>query len=159
MSIESVIPPNHLSSPSPPAFNLSQHQGLFSFRLYMANISSRRKYEDFPSGTVDKNPPCNTGDMGSIPGPGGFHMPQSNKAHVPRLLTCTLEPWSCNWWGHILQVLKPAHLKPVLHQHIWWPVHHQNEKQHTTMKISPWPPQLEKAGAKQWRSSAAKSKF
>ena len=29
-SIESVMPPNHfiLSSPSPPAFNLSQHQGL-----------------------------------------------------------------------------------------------------------------------------------
>ena len=31
MSIESVMPSNHLilSSPPPPAFNLSQHQGLF----------------------------------------------------------------------------------------------------------------------------------
>ena len=31
MSIESVMPSNHLilSSPSPPAFTLSQHQGLF----------------------------------------------------------------------------------------------------------------------------------
>ena len=33
MSIESVMPSNYLihplSSPSPPAFNLSQHQGLF----------------------------------------------------------------------------------------------------------------------------------
>ena len=30
MSIESVMPSNHpLSSPSPPAFHLSQHQGLF----------------------------------------------------------------------------------------------------------------------------------
>ena len=29
MSIESVMPSNHLSSPFPPAFNLSQHQGLF----------------------------------------------------------------------------------------------------------------------------------
>ena len=32
MSIESVMPSNHLTplpSPSPPAFNLSQHQGLF----------------------------------------------------------------------------------------------------------------------------------
>ena len=28
-SIESVMPSSHLSSPSPPAFNLSQHQGLF----------------------------------------------------------------------------------------------------------------------------------
>ena len=33
MSIESVTPSNHviLSSPSPPAFNLSQHQGLFQW--------------------------------------------------------------------------------------------------------------------------------
>ena len=33
MSIESVLPSNHLilSSPSPPAFNLDQHQGLFKW--------------------------------------------------------------------------------------------------------------------------------
>ena len=33
MSIESVMPSNHLilSSPSPPTFNLSQHQGLFKW--------------------------------------------------------------------------------------------------------------------------------
>ena len=33
MSIESVMPSNHLilSSPSPPAFSLSQHQGLFKW--------------------------------------------------------------------------------------------------------------------------------
>ena len=29
MSIESVMPSNHMSSPSPPVFNLSQYQGLF----------------------------------------------------------------------------------------------------------------------------------
>ena len=29
MSIKLVMPSNHLMSPSPPAFNLSQHQGLF----------------------------------------------------------------------------------------------------------------------------------
>ena len=29
MSIESVVPSNHLSSPLPPALNLSQHEGLF----------------------------------------------------------------------------------------------------------------------------------
>ena len=33
---------------------------------------------DFPGGAVDKNPPANTGDMGSIPGPGRFHMLGSN---------------------------------------------------------------------------------
>ena len=36
------------------------------------------KQVDFSSGTVDKNPPASAGDMGSIPDPGRFHMPQSN---------------------------------------------------------------------------------
>ena len=31
MSIEPVMPSNHLIFPSPPAFNLSQHQGLFQW--------------------------------------------------------------------------------------------------------------------------------
>ena len=34
-----------------------------------------------------KNPPASAGDMGSIPGPGRCHMPQSNYASVPQLLT------------------------------------------------------------------------
>ena len=42
-----------------------------------------------------KNPPANAGDMGSSPGPGRSHMPQSNEARVP-------------------QPLKPACLEPVL---------------------------------------------
>ena len=33
---------------------------------------------DFSGGIVDKNPPANAGDMGSIPGLGRFHMPQGN---------------------------------------------------------------------------------
>ena len=41
---------------------------------------------DVPGGTVDKNPPANAGDTGSIPGPGRFHMLQGNYAHVPQLL-------------------------------------------------------------------------
>ena len=32
----------------------------------------------FPGGTVVKNPPANAGDMGSSPGQGRSHMPQSN---------------------------------------------------------------------------------
>ena len=32
----------------------------------------------FPGGTVVKNPPANTGDPGSSPGPGRSHMPRSN---------------------------------------------------------------------------------
>ena len=34
--------------------------------------------EDFPGGTVDENPPANAGDVGSVSGPGRFHMPQSD---------------------------------------------------------------------------------
>ena len=43
--------------------------------------------KDFPSGTEDKNPLANAGDMGLIPGLGGFHMLWSNKAHAPQLLS------------------------------------------------------------------------
>ena len=57
----------------------------FTFKLW------RGEYEqDFPGGTVGKNPPANAGDTGSIPGPGRFHMVQSNEACVPQLLKCTL---------------------------------------------------------------------
>ena len=33
---------------------------------------------DFPGGAVVKNPPANTGDTGSSPGPGRSHMLRSN---------------------------------------------------------------------------------
>ena len=45
---------------------------------------------------MDKNPPANAADMGSIPGPGRLHMPQSN-------------------WARSLQLLKSARLEPVLY--------------------------------------------
>ena len=32
----------------------------------------------FPGSLVNKNSPANAGDMGSTPGQGTFHMPQSN---------------------------------------------------------------------------------
>ena len=54
-----------------------------------------------------KNPPANAGDMGSSPGPGRSHMPQSNYTSEPRLLSLrsrAREP----------QLLKPARLEPVL---------------------------------------------
>ena len=38
----------------------------------------RKSFEDFPGGTVGKNIPANARDIGSIPGLGRFHMPQSN---------------------------------------------------------------------------------
>ena len=41
----------------------------------------------FPGGAVVKNPPANAGDTGLSPGPGRPHMPQSNYARAPQLLS------------------------------------------------------------------------
>ena len=47
----------------------------------------------FPGGSLLKNLPANAGDTGSIPGPGSSHMPQSNEACAPQLLTlCSRAP-------------------------------------------------------------------
>ena len=53
------------------------------------------------------NPPANAGNTGSSPGPGGSHVPRSNWAHAPQLLSLrsgAREP----------QLLKPVCLEPVL---------------------------------------------
>ena len=42
---------------------------------------------DFPGDAVVKNPSANAGDTGSSPGPGRSHMPQSNQARAPQLLS------------------------------------------------------------------------
>ena len=47
----------------------------------------RGRGRDFPGGEVDRNPPANTGDTGSIPGPGRFYMLWSNWALEPQLLS------------------------------------------------------------------------
>ena len=49
-------------------------------------VCSLKSTEDFPGGPVVKNPPADAGDMGSIPGPGRFHMPRGNQVCVPQLL-------------------------------------------------------------------------
>ena len=46
----------------------------------------------FPGGAVVKSPPANAGDTGSGPGLGGSHMPRSNWAREPQLLS--LRVWS-----------------------------------------------------------------
>ena len=70
-----------------------------------------------PCGAVVKNPPGNAGNTGSSPGPGRSHMPWSNKAHAPQLLS----PRSR---AHVSQLLYPACLEPVLHNKR----SHRNEK-------------------------------
>ena len=48
---------------------------------------SNKQPTDLPDGTVVKNLPANAGDTGLIPGPVRSHMPWSNKARVPQLLS------------------------------------------------------------------------
>ena len=47
----------------------------------------------FPGGSVVKKPPVDAGDTGSIPGPGASHLPWSNKAHAPQLLSLCSRAW------------------------------------------------------------------
>ena len=43
--------------------------------------------QGFPGRAVVRNPPANAGDTGSSPGPGRSHMPWSNEARAPQLLS------------------------------------------------------------------------
>ena len=68
-------------------------------------------------GSVVESPPANVGDKGWIPGLGGF---QCHGAAKPALR---------KYWAHVLQLLKPKNLAPVLHNtgdhHVERPVHRQ----------------------------------
>ena len=79
----------------------------------------------FPGGAVVENLPANAGDTGSSPGPGRSHMPRSNWACEPQLLS--LRVWSlCSATREAAIVRGPR----------------------TTMKSGPRLPQLEKALAR-----------
>ena len=76
----------------------------------------------FPGGTMVENLPANAGDTGLNPGLGRSHMPQSNWAREPQLLS--LRAWSlCSTTREAAIVRGP----------------------HTAMKSGPRLPQLEKA--------------
>ena len=82
-----------------------------------------------------KNPPANAGDMGSSPGPGRSHMPRSDWAREPQLLS--LRIWSlCSATREAATVRGPR----------------------TVMKSGPRLPQLEKALAQKRRPNTAKNK-
>ena len=79
--------------------------------------------------------PADAGDMGSSPGLGGSHMPRSNEAREPQLLS--LRVWSlCSATREAATVRGPR----------------------TAMKSGPRLPQLEKALAQKRRPSIAKKK-
>ena len=82
-----------------------------------------------------ENPPANAGHMGSSPGLGRSHMPQSNWAREPQLLS--LRVWSlCSATREAAIARGPR----------------------TAMKSGPRLPQLEKALAQKQRPNIAKNK-
>ena len=70
--------------------DISSSPGLDFFKHSLPpplSLKDKMGLKDFPGGTGVGNPPANAGDMGSSPGPGRSHMPQSNEARVPQLLS------------------------------------------------------------------------
>ena len=89
----------------------------------------------FPGGAVVENLPANAGDTGSSPALGRSHMPRSNWAREPQLLSLCV--WSlCSATREAAIVRGP----------------------HTAMKSGPRLPQLEKALAQKRRPDTAKNK-
>ena len=71
-----------------PKFRLyTIHYILFWFFLSLTIYLKYFPCQGFPGGAVVKNPPASEGDMGSSSGLGRSHMPQSNEACAPQLLS------------------------------------------------------------------------
>ena len=105
------------------------YQQVTRFGVYILKIS-----QGFPGGAVVGNLPANAGDTGSSPGLGGPHMPRSNQAREPQLLS--LRVWSlCSATREAAIVRGPR----------------------TAMKGGPRLPQLEKALAQKRRPNTAKN--
>ena len=96
---------------------------------------TKKWLEGFPGGAVVESLPANAGDTVSSPGLGRSHMPQSNWAREPQLLSLLV--WSlCSATREAAIVRGPR----------------------TAMKSGPHLPQLEKAHAQKRRPNTAKNK-
>ena len=94
-------------------------------------VKSQR--QGFPGGAAVESLPANAGDTGSSPGLGGSHMPWSNWARGPQLLS--LRVWTlCSATREAAMVRGPR----------------------TAMKSGPRSPQLEKALTQKRRPNTAK---
>ena len=84
--------------------------------------------QGFPGGAVVENLPANAGDMGSSPGLGRSHMPWSNYAREPQLLS--LRVWSlCSATKRGHDSERPAHRDEV-----WPPLAATRESPRTETK-------------------------
>ena len=103
--------------------------------LVAVSVHLKKKNKGFPGGAVVENLPANAEDTGSSPGLGRSHMPRSNYAREPELLS--LRVWSlCSTTRETAIVRGPR----------------------TAMKSGPHLPQLEKALAQKRRPNTAKNK-
>ena len=109
---------------------------LMKGRYYVSSGRHYYKLSGFPGGAVVENLPANAGDAGSYPGLGRSHMPRSNWAREPQLLS--LRVWSlCSATREATTVRGPR----------------------TAMKSGSHLPQLEKALAQKRRPNTAKNKL
>ena len=103
--------------------------------IYFQNLGYKSHLQGFPGGAVVESLPANAGDTGSSPGLGRSHMPRSDWAREPQLLS--LRVWClCSATREAAIVRGPR----------------------TAMKNGPRLPQLEKALAQKRRPNTAKNK-
>ena len=114
-------------------YNIVIYLPIFTLPIVYSLFKSSKK-GGFPGGAVVESLPANAGDTGSSPGPGRSHMPRSNWAREPQLLS--LRVWSlCSATREAATVRGPR----------------------TAMKSGPRSPQLEKALAQKRRPNTAKN--
>ena len=81
------------------------------------------RFQVFPGGAVVKNLLANAGDTGSNPGPGRSHMPRSNWAHAPQLLSlCSRahEPQLLSPHATTTEARTPGARAPEQEKPPWW---------------------------------------
>ena len=61
--------------------------GIYLDKTIIQKDHSKKIVQGFPGGAVVESPPAGAGDTGSSPGLGGSHMPRSNWACEPQLLS------------------------------------------------------------------------
>ena len=124
-------PPGGCGHPGPPG----SPPGLGDLSCLLSREVYKDQSRGFPGGTVVESLPAGAVDTGSSPGLGGSHMPQSNWAREPQLLS--LRVWSlCSAAREAVTVRGPR----------------------TAMKSGPRSPQLEKALPQKRRPNTAKNK-
>ena len=112
------------------------HEKMLNITNHQGNENQNHNERGFPGGAVVENLPANAGDTGSSPGLGRSHIPRSNWARGPQLLSLCI--WSlCSATRENAIVGGPCN----------------------TMKSGPRFPQLEKALAQKRRPNTAINKL